>query len=527
MSILQANNISYRFDNGDELFSNISVNLNHRRIGLLGRNGVGKSVLISILNQSLAPQEGQVISDGLVATFNQELTEIHSKTTTIAGFLEVENILEALEKIAEGVMETHWYDTVGDQWQLKQVLTQNLTSLSIPTDLSTPCHQLSGGQLTKLGLWKAFNSNADFLLLDEPSNHLDTVGKDWLENEIANFSGRILIISHDRRFLRNLDQILELTSLGINKYGGGYDEYFEQKRLEVESTQKKLEQVQQEKNRVRRQSQLDQEKADQRAAQGKKLRKQGSQPKVLLDAKKDKATASTSNRSKNASQRESNLQIQSAELAQKLESQQDQRIYIDNSNSLTKKDIVSLLDCKLPYGVQQPLTMKVKGNSKVHIQGENGCGKSTLYNVIEGTLHPRSGECRVNTPVIKLDQHFTFLIQDQNLLENMSHFCEHLSETESRTLLAGIGFRRDAVYKNAGSLSGGEKMKLAVIIISHQKDSPLILLDEPDNHLDLDSKIQLAAALRSYEGAFLLISHDLDFVTESGVTEQCSLSRES
>ena len=105
------------------------------------------------------------------------------------------------------------------------------------------------------------------------------------------------------------------------------------------------------------------------------------------------------------------------------------------------------------------------------------------------------------------------------MLENMLEHCAGMLENDARTLLAGIGFRRDSVFRQASQLSGGEKMKLAMLIVSHQPESPLLLLDEPDNHLDLDSKILLADALRNYQGAFIIVSHDTDFVAESGVTQ--------
>jgi ATPase subunit of ABC transporter with duplicated ATPase domains len=130
-----------------------------------------------------------------------------------------------------------------------------------------------------------------------------------------------------------------------------------------------------------------------------------------------------------------------------------------------------------------------------------------------------SGELQINRPVCYLDQHFGLLSPELSMLENMLEHCAGMLENDARTLLAGIGFRRDSVFRQASQLSGGEKMKLAMLIVSHQPESPLLLLDEPDNHLDLDSKLLLADALRNYQGAFVIVSHDMDFVAESGVTQ--------
>jgi ATPase subunit of ABC transporter with duplicated ATPase domains len=131
----------------------------------------------------------------------------------------------------------------------------------------------------------------------------------------------------------------------------------------------------------------------------------------------------------------------------------------------------------------------------------------------------------VNTPLYYLDQHFELLCPDLSLLDNLLKHCEGMIESTARTLLAGIGFRRDSVYRLVGQASGGEKMKLAMLIVSHQTSQPLLLLDEPDNHLDLDSKQILASALRDYVGPFILISHDQDFVAACDISHQLMIGK--
>lgn len=129
----------------------------------------------------------------------------------------------------------------------------------------------------------------------------------------------------------------------------------------------------------------------------------------------------------------------------------------------------------------------------------------------------KHGECRVNAPLRMLDQHFGMIQSELSMLDNLLQQCRGITVSEARILLAGIGFRRDSVFRLGRVLSGGEKMKLAMLIVSHQPEQPFLLLDEPDNHLDLESKISLAQALLKYRGGYILISHDHDFVTESGV----------
>ncbi|MGL1957720.1 MAG: ATP-binding cassette domain-containing protein [Colwellia sp.] len=165
-------------------------------------------------------------------------------------------------------------------------------------------------------------------------------------------------------------------------------------------------------------------------------------------------------------------------------------------------------DIVLPYGSEEKLNFKVTNNEKIHLVGENGSGKSTLFKIILGELKPRSGRINLNAKIFYCDQHFSLLEHQLTMLECMEKYCTDLNEVALRTILAGIGFRGDKVYTQAAQLSGGEKMRLMILIASHQVELPLLLLDEPDNHLDIESKSVLANALNEFNGSLILISHD-------------------
>lgn len=299
--------------------------------------------------------------------------------------------------------------------------------------------------------------------------------------------------------------------------------YAEQKRTELQAVERQLAQVDKQKKRLAEQAQKNREKADQRAAQGNKLRKDGSQPKILLDGKKDSATASASNRNKNEQLRQVHLQAKERALQSRHEQLKAQKLYLADNPNRSKK-VLSTQEGILPFGDSTPITLQIFANDKVHLKGKNGCGKSTLLKTLLGELSLLSGELQVNTPLYYLDQHFGAVNPNLSLLENVMETCQEMTESEARTLLAGIGFRRDAVFRLGCVLSGGEKMKLAMLIVSHQHSQPLLLLDEPDNHLDLESKIMLSQALNTYKGGFVLISHDQDFASESGVLRQIELT---
>ncbi len=523
MPVLQAYNISHQFGNGETLFQQISCSMTKRRVGLVGRNGVGKSVFASILSGEQTSTSGTVTLPRSFAVYRQQPSHLLGGELSIAQFLAKDNVLSALKQIEMGDCSEELFEVVGEQWDLPIQLAKQLETMGLPPQPNFPCSQLSGGQLARLQLWQLFESEVELLILDEPSNHLDTHAKQWLIHSMRNFSGAILLISHDRELLREMEEIWELSGLGLQVFGGNYDVYAELKRTELQAVERQLAAVDKQKKQLEEQAQRNREKAEQRAAQGNKLRKDGSQPKILLDGMKDKATARAASRNKNEQLRKAHLQEKEQSLRVRKEQIKGQKLYLADSQSRSRK-VVSLLEGVLPFGSAQPITAQVHADDKLHLLGKNGCGKSTLLKTLLGEFSLQSGELQINTPLYYLDQHFGAIQPELSMLENLMQHCEGMKESDARTLLAGIGFRRDSVFRLGSVLSGGEKMKLAMLIVSHQPTQPLLLLDEPDNHLDLDSKIMLAQALNAYRGGFILISHDQDFAAESGVSRSIELS---
>lgn len=522
MPLLQANKISYQFDNGELLFEQLSCTLNQRRVGLIGRNGIGKSLLSQVLTKTLMPTEGTVALHTSVASYSQLPSELLSSELTIAQYLKLDHILDALTQIESGDCNEKWFDIVGEQWQLRQTLNSELLALGLPDNPDFPCKQLSGGQLARLQLWQLFKLQAGLLVLDEPSNHLDSQAREWLLQQIRDYPQAILLISHDRQLLREMEHIWELSSLGLTEYGGNYDFYRRQKDLENAAVERQILSVQKEQKHLAQQAQLNREKAEQRAAQGNKIRKQGGQPKILLNGMRSRATAAASNRLKNETSRKDLLQAKAQNLQERQERLKPQKMHLNEGNQSGSK-LVTMVNAQLPAGSAQPINLQISAKGRLRLSGCNGCGKSTLLHVIAGKQNVIDGEVRVNTSVFYLDQHFGLLDESRSMLDNMMLFCAGLQESDARTLLAGIGFRRDSVFRLVKQLSGGEKMKLAMLVVGHQAESPLLLLDEPDNHLDLDSKRLLACTLHAYQGAFVLVSHDDEFVAECGVEREFRL----
>lgn len=522
MPVLQAHNISHQFDNGEILFQQLSCSMIKNRIGLVGRNGLGKSIFAAILSGEKTPSSGTVTLPKSFSVYRQQPSQLLSGELSIAQFLGKEQVLEAIKQVESGDCSQHWFDVIGEQWGLPILLTQQLTEMGLPPDADFPCTQLSGGQLARLQLWQLFESEVELLILDEPSNHLDADAKQWLLESMRAFKGAILLISHDRVLLREMEEIWELSGLGLQVFGGSFDFYTEQKRTELQAVDRQLASVDKQRKKLEMQAQRNREKADQRAAQGIKLRKDGSQPKILLDGKKDKATARASNRNKNEQRRQAHLLDKEQLLKTRKEQLKGQKLHLEHNPSRLRK-VISMFEGVLPFGLTQPISLQVYANDKIHLTGNNGSGKSTLLKTLLGEISLQQGELQLNTPLYYLDQNFGVIRAKLSILDNLIQLCRGIKESDARTLLAGIGFRRDSVFRLGSMLSGGEKMKLAMLIVSHQPEQPLLLLDEPDNHLDLDSKIMLAQALCDYRGGFILVSHDHDFACESGVQIQVTM----
>ncbi|GAA5647736.1 ABC-F family ATP-binding cassette domain-containing protein [Vibrio proteolyticus] len=524
LPMIQATHLSYTFDNGHTLLSEINGLLTDKRTGLVGRNGVGKSVLASLLSGELTPTGGSVQCSVTLRTYSQQPSHLLNSELSVAEFLGVWPVLDALQQIENGHCDPELFERVGERWTLRDELAKLMLSLGLPDNVHLPCRALSGGQLSRLQLWQLFQSTAELLILDEPSNHLDETARQWLVAQMREFSGSILLVSHDRILLREMAQIWELGSLGLTQYGGNYDHYVAQKHAEQTALTRQCQRLDKEHKQLARQIQRNQEKAEQRSAQGRQLRRQGGVPKIVLNQRRSDASASASGRIRAGQQRQSELHRKREAVQDKLDPAVKPKIYLPVTQG-SAATLVTLRDLILPFGNDTPINLRLTARHRLLLSGDNGSGKSTLLKIISGECFPRSGERHINTSVCYLDQHFSLLTNEFTMLECLMSLCRGLAESQARTLLAGIGFRRGAVFRQVSVLSGGEKMKLAMLVVSHQPGFPLLLLDEPDNHLDLLSRQQLAQALAEYQGAFVVVTHDQEFAQQAGVQQQLTLIR--
>lgn len=494
--------------NGEQLYHNIQLTLDSSLSALIGRNGAGKSLLAG----QLAKQHQQL------SYLLSQLPPNGWQQRSIASLLVLEHILTALQQLASGQFDEDTLTVIDGHWQLASDLQAELQKMGAPTNYWQCAQALSGGQMTRLRLWWAFYQPQPLLILDEPSNHLDTAGRNWLSEQLRQFAARpgaaILLISHDRALLQQVEVLYELTSNGLQRFGGNYAFYQQQRQLKHAALQQQQKHAEKQLQQRQHNAHAAAEKAAKRQRQGEKRR--GSQANILLDYSKNRAQSATSARRMQEQQQLHQAEQQLQQIKAQQQTLKPQQFYLSAETSAGTKMLITAEALQLPFGNCRPLSFSWSNKQRVHLQGLNGSGKSTLLQVLAGKVDFSSGTLRLNCDVQYLEQHFSVVDRSATALNNLRSYCPALTETLARTLLAGVGFRNNQALKPAKALSGGELMKLAMLMVSQHTDR-LLLLDEPDNHLDLQAKQLLAEALAQYPSGFVLVSHDVDFVAQSGV----------
>lgn len=524
MSLLSISNLSYNFPDGKALFNDISFSLKNGVTALVGRNGTGKSVLAEIIMGRVQPNVGHFTSSHRIGYFSQLTSpDKQFNNQTLGDYLEISPILSALKRIHNAEYTLNDFDIVDNQWLIESEFQEKLIELGIQAHLSTLCKDLSGGQLSRLLLWRLFQQNNGILILDEPTNHLDKPARQWLLKMMKAYAGSILVITHDQDLLDHVEQFLSLTTKGISAFSGSYKQLQASQDLQLKSIQDALKNAERKEKNIQHSKQDNNEKAQQRSKQGQHLRHSGSQAKSLLDKSKNSAEKSMSSRK---IQYENNIE-QAKNTVKQLKLKQERLDPINLSYSVEgNKTSLRLENLVLPYGLKSQINFTLSQGEKLHLQGENGSGKSTLLHVINKTIPATSGDIFLKGKAFYIDQHFSLLDETVSLLESFSLLCTQLKEEKIRTLLASIGFRGTAVEKKINTLSGGEKMRTALLIAGNQSMDTLLLLDEPDNHLDIDTKKQLSKTLSRYQGSFILVSHSDNFAQSINLNKQINLTNE-
>jgi ATPase subunit of ABC transporter with duplicated ATPase domains len=524
-------NLFYKTQDNKNIFEDLTISLGFGKTAIIGKNGCGKTTLVKLIAGEFLPTSGSIRLNGTVAICPQDFSIFNYNT--IADVFGATEKLEALERIASGSINSNDFTILNDDWGIQNRIQEQLKEcgleyLSLWRKLST----LSGGEITRLWLAKTFATNIDFLLLDEPTNNLDIASRKMLYHKITNYKNKLIIISHDRKLLELMDQIIEINTSGIKIYGGNYYDYLEQKNTEKLAKERHFEDAKKTMQKTKQSIQTSQEKRAQRETQGKRLGKSGSQAPIILDAMKRNASK---NQGKMAT-RENQMLIKAQKVLDEaranIEINEEFKFALPKTNVSNGKLVLALEQVSFMYPTNKEFipiinnfNLNITGPERVALVGNNGCGKTTLVKLITGELTPTSGKITQGIKNIGyLDQQISLLKPNISVLDNFKIFNPDFKENESRLHLARFLFRNQEALKPVAYLSSGEKIRAMLACILMAKQPPqLLILDEPTNYLDLISISTIEEALNCYEGALIVISHDETFTENIAITKTISL----
>ncbi|MDF1643216.1 MAG: ABC-F family ATP-binding cassette domain-containing protein [Pseudomonadales bacterium] len=519
--------LSHVLPDGRTLFSSLNEQFDMRSTGLVGRNGVGKTLLARILAGLLQPTSGHCQRHGNVYYLAQQVK--YPDGSTVADLAGVKYTLAALARIESGSTAPEDFDAVGDDWGMQQRFQYELDRSNLNHLIAdTPVSTLSGGEAMRVSLMGAMLSGADFLILDEPSNHLDRPNRQALIEQLQHWPHGLIVVSHDRQLLGSMERIVELSSHGLHSYGGNYSFYAEAKAHERQSALQNLDERKRERQRQELVTRTQRQRQERRQARGNRQGKEANQAKVLLDRQKQRSeTSSARLRKKQAGSREQ-LNQQVREAARQIEDESQITLHELTVTQTAKRRVAELDSVELPYvnGPTHSINLILRGQQRIGIVGPNGCGKSTLLRVLSGQLKPLAGTCKITPEHAYLDQRLENLDPSNTVLEQLQLANRKTTEGHLRMRLAQLGLDAQKVATLSELLSGGERLKGALACILYADAPPqLLLLDEPNNHLDLPSIQALETMLRSYQGALMVVSHDYAFLENLGLTD-CLLATE-
>lgn len=527
--ILVCDAVSFSFDT-KKICSNISFSIGNEKIGLVGSNGVGKSTLIRLLVGQLKPQTGTIVINGTFGYLPQQF-HVHQKNS-IAHVLGIDQKLSALEKIQAGTGTPDDFECIGDNWDIYERVKVLLSKLNLGhLDITRVIKTLSGGETTRVFLASLLVNNPDLLILDEPTNNLDHESRCALYEVINSFNGGVLVVSHDRKLLSFMDQIIELSSLGAKTYGGNFAHYIEQKKIEQEALEQDIIDAQKQLHKTKKTLQQSKERQEKKSSSGKKESLKGGQPKLFLGFFKEHAEKTKSKLEANADKQLGSARERLQKAKAKLEQKELMNFDLEATRVHNSKLVLDVQNLTFAYPDSKSLikdfNLTIVGPKRIAISGPNGSGKTTLLKLIMQDLHQTSGTIKIGVDYrVYLDQKLSILNNEETILENFKRLNQTVKETDCRLRLAAFLFAHDDALQCVGSLSGGEKMRAALACILMGETPPqLIILDEPTNNMDLESITSMETALQNYQGALIVVSHDDVFLENIGIQTTIHLKK--
>lgn len=503
MSILEIKGLSHMYDN-KVLFENANLTINNGdHAGIVGLNGAGKSTFINIIAGLKTQDAGEVnwlngirwgyldqhadidrslsVMDYLRTSFGY-LYEINDRLEALYAEMAIETDMDKLDKLINKSGRLQDQLDHNDFYDLDSRIKKVANGLGINNyGYDTIIKKLSGGQRAKLVLAKLLLENLDIMLLDEPTNFLDVEHIDWIINYLNSFEGTFMVISHDTSFLNKICRyVVNIENGEIRKYTGNYEQFMAQREQNAKQYAESY---------VRQQREIE---------------------KMQEYIAKNKARAATAGMANSRKKMLDKIDIMKKPVTA-LEAHFDFP-YI----SLNTKDMVILKDLEIGYNKRllPPINLTMSSQSKLWIKGTNGIGKSTLLKTIMGIIPSLGGKYHfhIASKIAYLEQDLEFNNSSINAMLYINEMFPKFNQKQQRSELAKVGIRGDLALKPIHNLSGGEQVRIRISTLMNTP-SNILILDEPTNHLDINAKDSLMTALKDYEGALILVSHEADFAS--------------
>lgn len=510
---------------GQPVFSHLNLTFNEERVGIVGRNGVGKTSLLKLLAGEREPSAGKIAVRGKVCLLRQ-IVQVRPDET-ISELFGLADDLSLLRKAEEGLATMD--ELAEADWTLESRIALAFSRVGLDATSDTLLASLSGGQRTRAAMAGVLLEQPDFLLLDEPSNNLDREGKHALIELLSSWRGGAIIVSHDRELLETMDAIVEMTTLGAARYGGNWSHYRERKAIELAAAHRDLETAERQLDEIKRKSQVAVERKQRRDATGSRKGARGDMPRILAGARKERAENSGGENVRLVQRLRQEATAATIAAKQQIEQIETMVVSLAPTGLPAGKTVLDMHDVSAGYGgsslVFRDFSLTVTGPERIAIVGPNGSGKTTLLELIAGRIEPLNGSLTRTASFAMLDQTAGILNPALSITENFRAINPSADEFACRSALAKFQFKADTALQLVGSLSGGQMLRAGLACILGGPTPPeLLILDEPTNHLDLESINAVEAGLSAFDGAMIVVSHDEAFLEAISTSRRVPLA---
>ncbi|MFE5913041.1 ABC-F family ATP-binding cassette domain-containing protein [Streptomyces wedmorensis] len=525
-TFITCSSLSFSWPDGTEVLDDFRLTVGPGRTGLVGLNGSGKSTLLKLIAGDLTPVSGEVRVTGELGYLPQNLVlDTARRVDEILGVAAKRAALHAIEAGDPG--EEH-FTALADDWDVEERARATLDQLGLEhIGLDRTVGEISGGESVLLRLAALLLARPDVLLLDEPTNNLDLHARARLYEAVENWSGVLVVVSHDRELLDRVDQIADLRDGDVTWYGGNWSAYETALAAEQEAAERMVRVAEADVQRQKRELVDTQVKSARRKRYGQKSFENKVASKIVANGRKRDAQVTAGKQRTLHAERLSEARERLDAAVEAVRDDDEIRVELPRTSVPPGREVLFLRDLELRYGARVAGDFDLRGPERIALVGRNGAGKTTLLRTIAGELEPLSGETEARVPLRFLPQRLDVLDDGLSVVENVARFAPTATGNAIRARLARFLFRGARADQPVGTLSGGERFRATLAALLLAEPAPqLLMLDEPTNNLDMASVRKLTAALDAYEGALIVASHDVAFLESLGITRWLLLDGE-